>query len=253
MFFRFFYCLILLLCLCGAQRMKEQDKILDNQSFDVETEDPIFVSLGSTCEVAHHLRELGLRKAAFPFDWIKSIDNFGFIMLLKDDFRYFLDEKYLEPYSNGTLLNTFYKLAYPHEGKWKDLSDLENNEALEAFKSKYKRRINRFRSLGNYKGKVYFLRAAYPNAEFTEYYQDKGNMWIYDDWTFLLYEVLKTQFPKLNFHLVIINLHKEEKSMKLRKLNSNITVVECNLYQGGNKNKIDNCKKLYSQLLVNQE
>src|SRR3989442_16030648 len=79
------------------------------------TRDPLFVSLGSSCEICHQLRALDLRIVAFPLDWVISIDNAGLIRLLEDDFLYYIDEKYLCRSDNGSLLNTCYHIEFPHE------------------------------------------------------------------------------------------------------------------------------------------
>jgi len=59
----------------------------------------VLVPIGSSCSVASYLRQLGLRKEAFPFDWnVTPIEDA--IELINNNFKYFLNEKsliYLEP------------------------------------------------------------------------------------------------------------------------------------------------------------
>lgn len=88
--------------------------------------DTIYVSLGSTCEISHILKYSQLRKQAFPFDWITTIDSDKFIQLIQDDFKFFLDPKYLvstniDPFP---LINTYYNIEFLHDG-------IFNNELFE--------------------------------------------------------------------------------------------------------------------------
>ena len=62
----------------------------------ISTDEPIFISLGSWCNVAINLRRAGMRHAAFPFDWIASVDCERFLDIFETDFEYFLDDEYYE-------------------------------------------------------------------------------------------------------------------------------------------------------------
>ncbi len=170
------------------------------------TQEPLLVSLGSTCEVTHHLRYLGLRTAAFPLDWVLSLNNAQLIRLLEEDFVYFNDEEFLSGYST-LLLNTRYCLVFPHEGNWEVPF---YSESLQNFKSKSQRRIDRFRELGSYQGQVLFFRSACVCAENSNaIYTDAENLHISDEYSVELYQTLKNRFPDLNFKLIIMNCFNE--------------------------------------------
>lgn len=169
--------------------------------------EPLFVSLGARCEVAHILRSCEMRKEAFPFDWIVSMDLEQIVTMLQDDFKYFLDENHLSVHGvigDVPLLNTYYRLEFLHEGNWKRL---QYASTMAEFKSKYARRIQRFRDLAKYRGKVYFIREVYPGAS-----NDPHRIYRYAESEEIdkahaesLYFALKSYFRDLNFSLVILN------------------------------------------------
>lgn len=155
-----------------------------------------FVSLGSHCEIAMHLNENHLRKAAFPFDWLLTCNHDSFLSLLDNDFAHFLDSNYLiqHPAHQNVLENSYYEIEFRHDWPFLDM-DL-----------KYDRRTNRFRELRNYQGKVFFIRAAY------DLQNDPNLYWGIEDieqiTTEQALEIKKTldrYFPNLNFTLVILN------------------------------------------------
>lgn len=147
-------------------------------SWDIENETvslnslgkkPLFVSLGSHCEIALALKRNMIRSAAFPFDWCLTLNNDLLIDILENDFQYFLDDEYLFYDDNWTinvnkhnrLLNTKYQIEFLHEGEW---NEDRFDEMVKSFKAKYLRRITRFRSLKDYKGKVFFFRIAFERS-----------------------------------------------------------------------------------------
>ncbi len=80
---------------------------------------------------------------------------------------------------------------------------------MEKFLAKYQRRIDRFRSLANYKGKVFFLRSAYWGSVSDPHrcYRIVENLEITDEAALKLHDALRKRFPNLDFTLVIINTH----------------------------------------------
>jgi hypothetical protein len=161
----------------------------------------IFVSLGSMCETAHMHRDCGIRKAAFPFDWIVSFNGEKVIEILEEDFFHFLDFDVLRV-SGQSLLNDYYCLEFLNEGDWEDA-----NYNVEAFIEKCQRRIDRFRLLGDYHGKVFFVRTSYPesltNAQ--RVWKIKENIEISYEYAEKLHHALKVYFPSLNFRLIVMN------------------------------------------------
>lgn len=115
-----------------------------------------YISLGRDCCIAYHLQRLGKKKKSYPFDWllVKNID--AVYSLIENDFRDFLDPKYLQ-YKNNIresflvndekiennvnllrVTNIKYKINFLHDFSSKDVDELET------VTEKYNRRINRF-------------------------------------------------------------------------------------------------------------
>lgn len=173
-------------------------------------EDFLFVSLGSHCEIAAHLNENCLRKAAFPFDWLVSSNNACLTRIINDDFLFFLDERYLFQHPTGPYIieNSCYEIEFRHD--WP--SNLEGNlnkyvEQLQEMKPKYDRRINRFRQLRNYPGKVFFIRVAYNFSHNGDSYwgKEESQGAINSEEAQSLKQALDQFFPCLDFALVIVN------------------------------------------------
>lgn len=194
---------------------------------------PLYVSLGSVCEVAHVLRACELRKAAFPFDWITSIDSEKFLEVLDSDFQDFLNEEYLYgvEVDPGPLLHTYYHLEFLHEGDFRTPAYAMNMEKLQ---TKYLRRVERFRQLSEYGGKVIFLRTAYSHSldDPHRYYFCEDNLEINDDFSQRLYSILRRTFPSLDFTLIIINngksIQPNESLVEEKRLAQNLIKIRVN-------------------------
>lgn len=99
------------------------------------------ISLGYFCSVALELERIGLRDAAYPFDWCIS-DFSGVIALIENEFSELFDFKWLEQYkpSMNIYRNSKYNIEFYHDfSAYKSLE-----EQLVSVKEKYRRRINRF-------------------------------------------------------------------------------------------------------------
>lgn len=168
-----------------------------------------FVSLGSTCEIAHVLRECGLRNASYPLDWITTIDTSGFLKLFQENFKHFLDKSCLTPVRKDPypLLNEHHKIEFLHDGRFNDESFANS---MTDFQSKYQRRIERFRNLNNPSPlHVVFLRHAYKYSTSDPHrvYYCQDNLKIDDDQSMETYHTLQKFFPDLPFTLIIVNNH----------------------------------------------
>lgn len=170
--------------------------------------EPKYISLGSTCEVAHSLKSCGIRKEGYPFDYITTIDCHKFITILDTNFEHFIDDRHLVPAKVDPfpLYNTYYNIEILHEGVF-NTEGYDRNMTL--FKEKYMRRIERFRLLNEYGGKVVFLRHAYKYSVTDPHriYQCADNIRIDDAYATELYASLKRFFDKLDFTLIILNNH----------------------------------------------
>jgi hypothetical protein len=210
-----FLCIFMTILLHGND--VEEDDVMIFQS----SQEPLFVSLGSWCEVAHALKACEIRNAAYPFDWITSIDSERFLEVLQDDFHHFFDEAFLvvggrDP---GYLLHTYYRLEFLHDGDFRDLTTMQK------FKDKYQRRIERFRMLAEYPGKVFFVRTAYAGSTTDLYYLCADNLEISDGYAWKLYRILQERFPKLDFTLVIINNDENHAVYEEKKLTEKLIKV----------------------------
>ncbi len=150
------------------------------------------ISLGGDCHTTIALRDLGFRKEAFPFDWVISTDHSVFIKILNEDFYNFLDENcFVIVDGVPSRRNIYYVFDFPHDF---DLSEDRKSEWA-SFKEKYERRIERFRALRLYQGKVFFIRTLWsqPTEEVQENYKR----------TIEIRDALDRYFPELDYTLII--------------------------------------------------
>jgi len=177
-------------------------------NFNENLSPPIFISLGSHCEPSQQLILNNLRSAAFPFDWLLTLNFQGFLSLIQEDFQFFMDHRYLTQDASGVVLNTYYCIDFRHE-----LHDWTDNDFFKHYpeiKEKYRRRINRFQECKYNKSRAYFIRAAFDlnlnpflptiTQDCTKIDRNQANA---------LKNVLCRKFPKLDFYLVIINYDEE--------------------------------------------
>ncbi len=178
-------------------------------------EEPLFVSLGSHCEPAVMIREKQLRKAAFPFDWLLTLNHEGFLSVLETDFQYFSDENCLfkNPVHPQILDNSVYKIEYSHDWPFADsvIGEERTKSQIAQMKLKYQRRIDRFRDLRNYPGKVFFIRSAFEimNGHYP-YGAEPGKEAIDRNQAEEIYSALERYFLDLDFTLVIVNYKEED-------------------------------------------
>jgi hypothetical protein len=237
--------------LCVMANIAYSDEFLDEleeSRLNPLSQDVVFVSLGSVCRPTATLRLCGLRKAAFPFDWLVSFDCDGIIRILEDDFREFLNEIYFIPFGpDSHLLQNYYHLEFIHDGSFDFDHYFENMERL---KTKFQRRIARFRHLNEFQGKVFFIREAYQfsTTDPHRWYQFKDNIKISDEYAIKLYDALKNYFPKLDFSLIIINHHASDETEIERQINDHLLIARYNPAQD-DVERTSSFKKFYSQLL----
>jgi hypothetical protein len=203
--------LFCLAALCSAYGDSSWENVLANAGNGT-----LYVSLGPDCLPAGMIRHFGKRQAAFPFDWLLSLDNLGFLQVLTDDFKHFTNPECLiqHPVNGLSIVHKDYHLDFCHD--WHG-SCWENgelfNEYLVKMNSQYEKRIGRFRKLQDYTGQVVFIRALCPSYNYA--YLHPEVCWGWDssidekDYSLKLFEVLKTTFPKLDFKLLIIQKSKE--------------------------------------------
>jgi hypothetical protein len=146
----------------------------------------MYIPIGVDCGVATALRKYGVRTWAFPFDWTVTYN--GVSACVADNFRRFL------PTSRERIND--YDVFFMH-----DFLDA----ACDSDKEKYLRRISRFQEiLATTDEEVVFIRRGHGNHQHLEHegrYMDiKSDIVDARD----LAAVLREQYPRLNFRIVVI-------------------------------------------------
>lgn len=220
----------------------------DDKDYDLSsTSEPLFVSLGSLCEPSHMLKYCNLRKRSFPFDWIMSLDGEAIIEILENDFKDFLNDEYFQPYGPaGHLLHLHYHLEFLHEGDF----NYQFEANLEKLKQKYQRRIQRFRNLNSYQGKVFFIRNAfiYSMTDPNRFFKFKENLEISEEYAYRLYQALRNFFPDLDFELLIINCCDGESFEDSKKICDHVRIFRANPYLS-QAQKIENYRIFFNNLM----
>lgn len=166
---------------------------------------PIFVSLGSHCEVASVLTHLKFRHASYPLDWLLTFDYAGFLLLLEEDFAHFMDTFYLSLQPAGDVLNTRYQIYLRH-----DWPDRNFEQHLPEVQTKYLRRIARFNNLIKANTKVFFIRSAFDLSLGPDLPAVTPECCtIAFSHAEALRDMLDKKFPGLDFQLVIVNYVEE--------------------------------------------
>lgn len=107
-----------------------------------------FVSLGENCSSAWYLKQLGLKEASYPFDWIFSSPDIVFDCI-NDRFEKYLDKKFIVPKNNSTSAGH----SYYHD----DFFNHRNPLASDDDYNYHKRCCNRFIELVESKNNVCYL------------------------------------------------------------------------------------------------
>lgn len=126
------------------------------------------IPIGSTCSIAYQLKKLGIRKKAFPFDWVR-INNLALVTnLIETDFKNFFqkDSFELNEVSNQFIVNGKMK-SYIYQNEFcrffHDFDDYISDRTFKAFCEKYNRRIDRFYSVIKNSKKILFIREEIGN------------------------------------------------------------------------------------------
>lgn len=156
----------------------------------MDQEQTEYISLGKDCCIAYHLQKLGIRKNAYPLDWLKAKTMGHIYTLIKNDFLDFLNPTYLK-YKNNIansflvndnneytpsqnlknlqkhnlrrVVNIKYKVDFMHDFVMTDSKNVEKE--LEIVREKYIRRIQRFYRVmkdENIKKKLFYVSPCDP-------------------------------------------------------------------------------------------
>lgn len=164
------------------------------------------INLGNDCEPAWNLSFYNLRKEAFPLDWLSTRDFEGLIKLIYDDFKFFLDPKYLI-WDGDKIRNTYYNLNFVHDFPTEKTRTINENtdvtdsdqlilknflDFLPIVKIKYERRIERFYTALKSNDKIVFFRTHITPGQAKNFVK-----------------LMKNRFPYTNYLLVVV--HNNEK------------------------------------------
>lgn len=201
------------------------------------------VSLGDTCSVAYQKRTLGYDEAYYPFDWIKTPKFADVNSLISNKFEGLLDNLTFKSKSNkfpidsGSSDDTHFFISVNNADEsniyqnnmctfYHDFRDgVDFEEQLTAVKDKYKRRIQRFYSLLESKGKIIFVRDQIkPNQindkQLNEFHQIISK---YKN------SATKEDDRDFEYHLVIILHNPSNKKLSLLQYNHpNTTIINDN-------------------------
>jgi hypothetical protein len=157
--------------------------------------------------MAHVLKSMGARTIAYPFDWLLTNDGDRFIELLERNFENYLEKDSFK-LANNILVHSYYHIEYRHE-----------HEGLDQLIAKQARRVERFKELDSYSGKVVFVRIPYSEADNPSlFWPSAKDLIIHEDEAQRLDRALRGIFPHLNYTLLIINHEKKEETKMLGNL-----------------------------------
>jgi hypothetical protein len=187
----------------------------------------IFIPIGVDCGNADFLRKIGLRKSAYPFDWIVTYN--GISDIIKNDFIDYLP-------NNFDKFNNIYKIFLPHH-----LFPNDNEKIL--------RRIDRFKSiLEKSNEKVIFIRKGHATHHHKENNMNiiKSDLDDAED----LDNLLKSNYPNLNYEIIVTLICGDcfDRKIKYTSCSTNIKVYNISM-QNVDDNIFNNlCKELFVSL-----
>lgn len=171
-------------------------------------QEKLAVSLGYNCITAAQLSNEKIRNIAFPFDWCETA-AYGLIRCINNDFKDFLSIENLKPDQGSRVIDDLYDIKIVHDFPFQRIEnftfntmqqfytfdsfiDLVTSQYDETY-AKLMRRVERFRNLSMFKGKIYFVRSSQ----------------ITKSQSLELLEALNSRFKDNDFTLVVIN-HTDE-------------------------------------------
>lgn len=186
-----------------------------------------YISLGFNCNVALALRECKLNEATNVFDWLVSHPK-DILNIIREDITEFLIDEPL--YLDFSMKKQKYIIT--NNNKIKRIYDTKNNlifshdyngkpESIITTKDKYKRRLTRLKNILTEKNKILFIFSG--KSDYKDYINNSHSIISLDDKTdckeylFYLQEIsnyFKTNFPKLNFHILAFNLFDQHKDFE---------------------------------------
>lgn len=145
----------------------KSSEIISNMKEEYKLKTPIFISLGSRCNVAIHLKRTALREASFPFDWLSCSDLNIYTEFIRKNFSNFclpinlirLNRSGKHAWIEDVKFGVFFLHDFPLE--------LTINQAINDVREKYNRRIIRFYETLAIGRPIIFVRSSTPNEPTT--------------------------------------------------------------------------------------
>ena len=105
--------------------IQESDKVKSQlaEFMGNNTENTKFVSLGENCSSAWYLKQIGLKKASYPFDWIFSSPEIV-LDCINNNFERYLNRRFITPKPNNTSAGH----SYYHENLFNHRNPLSSED-----------------------------------------------------------------------------------------------------------------------------
>lgn len=167
-----------------------------NESVGVNKEGaPVAISIGGFCHLALGLKHHGIRKEAYPFDWVITPSQ-SLIKVITEDFYNFFSLQHMQGFTNTytgmAFVHDFPSLKdiyYPDEMPHEESRSVPGNENEYVWNyKKYMRRIERFKKVLSSNKKVILLRSPATKKE-----------------ALIIRDLFISKYPSLNFTLVVVN------------------------------------------------
>lgn len=160
---------------------------------------PIIIPIGHACTMASALRDCGIRRVAYPFDWIATRFD-GIVKAFSDHFQHFFEPASLRNRWDNHGVVDYYGFEFVHDLPTLETASLQDDPIGEstivndwqpfvpAIYQKYQRRMLRFNNAVYGNETVYFMR---HQPDITKRMAQK------------LYNTIREAYPSLHFILVV--------------------------------------------------
>lgn len=150
------------------------------------------ISLGRACDIAYQIRRVFNQAEAYPFDWLVTPMS-GLIKVIQSDFDGFIDADHLEIRDNR-VVNQESNIVFFHDFEEQQIPTFK--QALPQVMDKYKRRIERWRTVVNSGNPILFVKGS----------NDTSLGVITEDQARLIYDTLTQAYPHCDVHLLCQNV-----------------------------------------------
>lgn len=177
--------------------------VIGAYSFAHAANAPIVIGVGQQCTIAIALREYGIRRAAYPFDWIICYHD-AIVRCLEDNFEHFFQPSSIQLRYDGKAIIDYYGHEFGHD--FPTISHPIETHGEEAYVpantirkdwqdylprvyEKYQRRIARFRKVLSGTEHIYLIR---------------HELALTPEKALQIQRIIQTQYPQLPFTLIAV-------------------------------------------------